>query len=206
MKRLTILFCMAFGCLISSIMGQLSVNTAITLLDASSSETEECYSLQLEATTIDVPLSTQSYRLYYDASGLRFLRQKTQTLLDQKVYEAPMVVQAIHNANATGYGSLDFDRNIGFINVVITHHEGKNPVVIPAGEWVSTLAVCFERIGEQKQIVWARTPVTKGYATAFTQIGGWVNNKAVPVVIIEYGDFKNGVAPTHKISETIIRY
>lgn len=205
MKTVYSLFFASF-CAIGGILdAQLSVNTAIRP-SKSSTPTEECYELLVQASEQDVPLSTQSYRLYYDASGLRFLRQRTSTVLDAQSYTPPNVLQAIHNANATGFGTLDFDKNIGFINLVINHLEGKQPTTIPSGQWQNTARICFEPIGEQKQIVWARSPVTNGYATAFTSIGAWIGQKTESLIILEYGDLRNGIAPDNKISESTIRY
>lgn len=133
---------------------------------------ELCYSIELKALDKDyLQLGSQTYRIYYDSNDGRFLRQSAESLLNATY--TLKVVQSVHNSDASGYGNIEFDSNLGFINITISDSGVLEELVSFSQEnWLSTANICFEKNEESSEIglIWARKELTNGYATAFTSV------------------------------------
>lgn len=156
-------------------------------------EAKICINIQAKSTNGQlINLGTQNYRFYYDASQLRFLRNKSKSVLPSDHYSDLKVVQAVHNSDASGYGNLEFSQTLGFVNMNI-HEMGdlSGLIQLPSEYWLTTTVVCFESQVRDPIInmVWGRSGLTEGYATAFTRIGSVTSEGMVNVVTIDYEDF-----------------
>jgi|GEM_PF-3077112 len=167
-----------------------------------------CYDIEVTLQSGEGRLSSQNYRLYYDASALKFDRRSALSALTTTTYNPLRVVQAMHNSNASGYGNLDFSGNIGYINMTITD-DVSHPSVedTPIGLPIKTASFCFERVAgsDGGDIVWARDPLTKGYASAFTELSLMDKTGTTEVVINEYIDVnQTGTNPNDRVVGTNI--
>jgi hypothetical protein len=190
MRRIVLILIVIVSLTTFQLIGQTKVG--VRLIETPSAFTAEvCYHIDITAIDHDVALSTQNYRLYYDASGLRFLRQQTKGELDPAKYGSPKIMQAIHDSDGSGFGNLDFGQHLGFINIIINHEEKDQTQLFKKGEWQTTSSLCFAILGENRNIVWARAPLTAGYASAFTSIAAIINDEVVEAEITDYNDISS---------------
>lgn len=150
-----------------------------------------CYDIEVTLHEGEGRLSAQNYRLYYDASALRFDRRSAISQLTTTTYNPMRVVQSMHNSNASGFGNLEFSSNLGYINMTITD-DVTYPSIdkIPAGAPIKTANFCFEVLvnATSGDIIWARDPITKGYASAFTELSIMNAQGTSKLDIIDYKD------------------
>ena len=134
----------------------------------------QCYIINLKSDFGgDVFLSSQNYRLYYDASALRFDRLSAHSLLPSKGYQDIKVMQALHNSNASGFGGLEFSANLGYINLSVNDKMDIAELLpLTLDTKIALASICFETVDPSKEpaLVWARDPLTSGYSSAFTEI------------------------------------
>ncbi len=190
---------------VMTINAQKSVALSISPAETIIPNDELCVELRIKAIDEELKLSSMSYRLYYDASGMRFLRLRTRTTLPSETFAPPKIIQAQHNADASGYGSLEFDRNIGFVNLVIQQREG-NTALLLSQEWLTSTTLCFEPLEGPRQVVWARHPLTSGYATAFSSVAYLENNELKEAHIVEYIDYSDKLKIQDIITQSEKRY
>ncbi len=157
------------------------------------SHTDYCYQIQvLHQDDSLAKLGTQNYRIYYDASQVRFLRERVVSLLPRGPYGEAKVIQAVHNSDASGFGNLDFSTTLGFINLSI-NDSGNTEELRELGnkEWVPTAEICFESLHSEPsvQLVWARKGLTDGYATAFTRVSMLYQGEVSTVEDLVHFDF-----------------
>lgn len=136
-------------------------------------DSEVCYLIQIKSVDAeDNHLKGQNYRFYYNASQLRFVRQSAESLLPRAGYQDLKVVQHFYNSNASGFGSLDFDATLGFVNLSIGDLADSDVRQELTREWQPTAQLCFKKNKNLSSydLVWARENLTSGYATAYTQL------------------------------------
>ena len=153
----------------------------------------DCFDVQVRLPDHEVVptiLGSQNYRIYYDASTLRFLRDHTVSHLNGHGYTDVRIIQAIHNSNAAGYGNLEFGESLGFINMSISDSGNPEVLLSLSQAWLSCAEICFENSASDNlgNIVFARQGLTDGYATAFTGISIFVDSKSEEATISNYGD------------------
>ncbi len=133
---------------------------------------QKCYQLQIKAIQNSSQLlGSQSYRIFYNAEEGRFLRSATTNLIGEQY--GLKIVQSIYNSDASGFGNLNFDSSLGFINITITDSGNRDDMVsLIQDKWLSTAQICFEKNMDKSNLnlVWAREGLTDGYATAYTGV------------------------------------
>ena len=151
-----------------------------------------CLEVQIKTDPDAISLAAQNYRFYYDASNFRFDRLRSHSLLPDNAYSPLTIKQDIFNSNAAGFGSLEFDAHLGFVNMQISDSGNLDKLVsLTTDEWVSTAQVCFENIESLNPtltLIWAREGFTEGYATAFTEIAQIKNGKLIqsPLILHDF--------------------
>jgi len=143
-----------------------------------------------------IPLADQNYRLFYDSKRLELEDAKLKSFLPRSSYESLDINQTLHDIDARGYGDLKFSQNLGFINYSIKAldtDQTDNVITLPPNSpWMSTTNICFNTndVLGPVNIVWARDGLTDGYATAYTEISQYQDEKQTsPVLIQIYHDF-----------------
>jgi hypothetical protein len=197
MKTIQLILLFVIGIFIfrNQLIGQ-NEPVEIRLLNKSIEEEDmfPCLDVQIKTTASVFSLAAQNYRLYYDASNFRFDRIRSQSILPDNVYSPLTIKQDIFNSNATGFGSLEFDAHLGFVNMTISDSGNLDELVsLSTDEWVSTAQVCFENIENSNPaltLIWAREGFTEGYATAFTEIAQIKNGKLIQSQLI-FHDFQS---------------
>lgn len=156
-----------------------------------------CYDITLTAPVAsgaEVPslLGSQNYRFYYDARQLRFRQDQSRSLLPSAMYSDLILIQDIHDSDARGFGSLDFDQHLSFINIAINDGgDPQNLVSLPSEAKIKSARVCFDNANKgDHEIIWSRRGVTDGYATAFTEIS-YYNGVKVKKAQLEYIDLES---------------
>ncbi|MFK7979163.1 MAG: T9SS type A sorting domain-containing protein [Saprospiraceae bacterium] len=143
-----------------------------------------CYDIQLaSADGIDLNLAGQNYRLYYDANQLSYDKASSQILLPEEKYTALAIKDNLQNIDASGAGSLEFNRHLSFLNIGNDLKDEENGgTILPAdGNWISTANVCFKlkendnqaAMAKKFNVYWARPTLTQSYATAYVEIAEW---------------------------------
>lgn len=168
-----------------------------------------CFEVQLASgQASDFILAGQNYRLYYDASLLKYNAAKSKTLLPSTLYTQPMVKDNLYNIDASGAGVLPFEKHLAFLNVGLDlSNVSTGGIILPAsGAWKSTLQLCFDlkqdidaqALANSKSIFWARADLTDSYATAYVEVAEWVNPDVTqPAIAREYYDMDlSTVLPT----------
>ena len=155
-------------------------------------EGSQCYEIILRSTdTGGALLSSQNFRMYYDASVLRFDRLKSLSLLPSAGYGEIKVMQAVHNSNALGFGGLEFAANLGYVNLAINDRRDKaNLLPIPKDMDLAMASICFEVVDAtgDPTLVWARYPLTSGYSSAFTEVALYKNGVLSILKDLEFQD------------------
>lgn len=157
----------------------------IRLKQVLTSSTESCYDIQVKTNNFNEwMLSSQNYRLFFDAGQVHYNPAKTTSLLPSQYLEYTDV-NYFNGIDANSYGNLSFDNNLGFLNGHIVHNDlDVNGIFIPNDQtWYSTVNICFDHISpelldESKKgfdAVWAEDGLTNGYAPAFIVISEYFN-------------------------------
>ncbi|HLO53293.1 MAG TPA: hypothetical protein VK169_03340 [Saprospiraceae bacterium] len=133
----------------------------------------------------DVILAGQNYRLYYNSNSARFT-ENVQFYLP-KSYTKLELVQHFFNQNATGYGELAFEENLGFINLACDYNlESQKPIVLKSNQELLVFSLSFECNDINTfELKWAEDNITSGYATALNEIAGIVKDSLVALKIHE---------------------
>lgn len=159
---------------------------------------QTCFEIEVKKTQpfSDSYLGTQNYRFYYDASQLRFNRDHSKSLLGVSSYSDLSIKQDIFNSNAAGFGTLEFDDHLGFVNIAIVDSGQPDKLVsLDTEVWQSTARICFEHVSTgaaQANLIWARQGLTEGYATAFTEVEQVTENASLSSEII-YHDLQSEI-------------
>jgi hypothetical protein len=161
-----------------------------------SPNSKACFDVQLRsAQPQDLNLAGQNYRLYFDASILKYNEDFSVSYLPTDDYTALTLNQEILGADATGIGTLPYEGNLGFLNFSMDLSDTENGgIILPAdGEWKNTTRICFDLVNHDeppsKGIHWARPELTDHYATAFVEVAEWVAPyETVPAKANEFQD------------------
>lgn len=177
----------------------------------SGNQQESCYHIQLaSADAKDLNLAGQNYRLYYDASKLRIQVGTGKSLLPAEKYSALIIKNNLVDIDAGGIGNLAFEEHLGFINLGNDLKDELNGgIALPAsGEWVSTAKICFDRLyqettpdnsSEKNSLFWARSELTKAYATAYVEVAEWIApSTTVPAKAAVYFDEEASTSNTNQ--------
>ena len=156
-------------------------------------EGSQCYTIILNSRTTpgDELLSSQNFRLYYDASVLRFDRVRAKSLLPITGYTDLKVMQAVHNSNAQGFGGLEFAANLGYVNLSLNDRmDIASLLPIPNNTNMELASICFEVMDPSSEpaLVWARDPLTSGYSSAYTEIAHYKNGVFSVLKNIDFQD------------------
>lgn len=157
----------------------------IRLHMTSTSTSQSCYQIQLKSNNYESwKLSGQNYRLYFDADQVQYLPSNSTSLLPSQ-YTEYTDVSYFNGVNATGYGLLPYESNLGFINSYIDLDNLLiGGVDVPNDQsWLPTVELCFEHIAQgliDEDVVgfdtsWGRDGLTNGYARAYVEIAEWVS-------------------------------
>jgi len=164
----------------------------VSLEPTPSSDRTQCYNITLTSNgPTDAYLATQNFRLYYDASVLRFDRLSAESLLPNSGYKDLKVMQAVHNSNASGFGGLEFGANLGYINLSINDRmDISNLLPILPNNSMELASICFEIVepNSEPALVWARDPLTAGYSSAYTEISHYRNGELKIIENLEFRD------------------
>lgn len=189
------------------VFGTLSVSRAqqcllsVSLRPSNDKQADKaCYDLRIRSNQ-DIYLGSQNYRIYYDASQMRYLRDQSYSLLEGRTNSALKTNQLVHNANAFGYGNLEYSQTLGFVNLSIPFESGDGGLIkLKADGWVSSARLCFELSADTAHpaIVWGRPELTAGYSSAFTEISVIVNGLPVAAIISDYEDLQSEIRDREK--------
>lgn len=136
-------------------------------------------------------LAGQNLRAYFDSSVLAFDKNNSKSQLNNDIYSPLNIITHRENIDASRVGQLDFDKNLGFINMTIDLMDVTNGGTAISDEWVTiaTLAFDIKKKNATADIVWARLGAGDAYATAFVQISEWRNySTIVKTDVIEHTD------------------
>lgn len=141
--------------------------------------------IQVKADEAEMNLADQYYRFYYDAANMELNDFNIITNLPGELYYDAQVVEHVNGFDASRIGALDYDKNLGFVNLFIELSDLSTGGVSinPADGWVTVATVEFEIANAARPIyaTWAREAVTKDYASAFSIVSEWVQPQVVEV-------------------------
>ncbi len=122
-------------------------------------------------------LADQNYRLYFDASNLKFVRDKYRPDLPYDLYSELQFVEIVDKADASSVGGLRFDNELGFLNfnVDLLDDQSGGLRITPKDGWVKVLTLKFKisKPENLNEIIWSTRGRTDKYATAFVEIMEW---------------------------------
>ncbi|MEZ4910142.1 MAG: hypothetical protein R2774_04695 [Saprospiraceae bacterium] len=133
----------------------------------------------------DINLAGQNYRIYYNSEFGAFMEDKLVSKLPKSYTEMKIVQNFIHQ-NATGYGNLSYESDLGFLNLSCDYNLNSNhPITIGSSDEVEVCEIVFSSDDPfQIEFDWADENLTAGYATAFNEIA-MLSNKLLYKVPIE---------------------
>jgi len=133
----------------------------------------------------EVTVAGQNYRLYYNSKSAKFTGDVHSNL--PQSYTKLELVQHFFNQNATGYGNLAFEGNLGFINLSCDYKlESLDPIILKHNQEVLAFSLPFECNDINSfEIKWAEDQLTGGYATAFNELAGIVKDSLAALKIHE---------------------
>lgn len=168
--------------------------TDIRLNQTVSEDGVTCYDAELKYQGEEASLASQNYRLFYDASSLKFDEERSQLTTSSEDYTFN-VVQQNHGIDASGIGPLSFEKKLGFINATVLFKDIRlDGQRLKEGQgWTSIVRFCFESIGDEasKQVILARKDLTASYGRAFVELSIVDQTDAITSLpITSYTDIK----------------
>jgi len=155
---------------------------------ASSEKVDEnvCYTFSIKnEDNVPIGLAGQNYRVYYNSENSIFQENQLTSYLTDG-YQPLEIKQHFFDIDASGFGVLPFDHNLGFINLTTDYKlSSDNIITINPNEIVETAQVCFDK-GEDINFTWAQEGITSSYATAFVELSLYKDNQLVPAEIVDY--------------------
>jgi hypothetical protein len=118
-----------------------------------------------------ITLAGQNYRLYYDSeNGL--LNEKSIASLLPDGYTPLRLDQHFFDIDASGFGVLPYEGNLGFINISTDLNLNSSWVLELLPGVANTIGqFCFEgNLTTRPEITWSRDQLTHTYATAFVEL------------------------------------
>lgn len=166
------------------LLGQ--VNVVLNPMESDAS----CYDISIENTTSkDIRLAGQNYRIYYSAENSSFNAHGLKSYLPKEFTTMSIVQNMV--GDATGYGALPFEKNLGFINLATDYHlDSKKYLTIDAYTDYTVAQICFTD-NPPSELVWAAPGLTDGYATAFNEMAQVMENGMLEKLTIKELIVKN---------------
>lgn len=164
----------------------------MAITELSDSDSIFCVKVEMKNNSdADISLASQNYRLFYDAKSLRLIKTRDRLLLPDNFFTYNLV-QHTEDVDASGVGSLLFEKNLGFINatVILNDSNGGGLPINKKGGTQDVLQLCFEPIDSGRSVILARNPLTASYGRAFVEVGQLDKAGKISTVPIEqYHDF-----------------
>lgn len=153
-----------------SLAAQISVSMVEKLVEKSN---QKCFDVFVANKSENkLGLAGQNLRFFYNSDQMVFDDKSLVSLMPQQ-YTDIKLVQNYIDINAIGYGSLPFEKNMGFVNLAFDFKEyADSPLSLEKGGKVSVCSFCFnsDNFAELPEVVWAKESLTSNYATAFVQV------------------------------------
>ncbi|MEZ4910136.1 MAG: T9SS type A sorting domain-containing protein [Saprospiraceae bacterium] len=168
----------------------------------------QCYQINLiNLAQSEASLAGQNYRLYYSTDGVSLDESSITSMLPDS-YLPLKLVQHHHNVDASGFGVLTYDNNLGFINLATDYHLTSNkPLVLKHGVKNTVATLCFDVIeGKEPQFTWAQDHLTQTYATAFNEIALLNGSNLSKGKITEYRVQTGSITATQQPSVMDVSY
>lgn len=175
---------------------QSGLNLEIAKADASGESKQECVQLIVNNDNAqdELWLSSQNYRMYYDANSGTLNENTLKLNLPEDKYQLRLV-QHVDGVDATGTGGLAFEDNLGFINFSIVQTNLQQPGIALSSEQQPVISMCFDpKEGGVKplSIVMARADETSAYGRAYIELSSLGAKKELKTTkIISYKDYIN---------------
>lgn len=165
--KLFFTFCLALLTTIS-----IDAQVDVKLVELIDSEKQNCFSIEITNTgNEDVQLWGQNYRLYYNTSNVEFIEESLESNLSIAYYSEAVLKQHIYDVDASGFGVLPFESNLGFINFYIDDKtKVGGQIQLNKNKTLSIVEMCFDNKLYPGDIVWASEESTATYATAFNEM------------------------------------
>jgi Secretion system C-terminal sorting domain len=186
--------------------GQISVS--LTEMNGVSNLRQQCYQVELtNQGHNDITLAGQNYRLYYDSETAMLSESSIKTMLPSQ-YTSMNLVQHHFDVDASGFGVLPYDANLGFINIATDLNlSASGGVSISVGKTIAVLSMCFDVVeGKIPVFTWAQDQLTHTYATAFVEIATFDANKLKKVNISDYNIVQNSTTNTQHADVFDLKY
>ena len=187
---------------ISSTIAQSNVSFRLTTEDYSVDAKSTTVSVQIKAEDNAVNLADQYYRFYYDASNMKLNDFNIETSLPGALYYDAQVVEHISGFDASEVGLLEYDKNLGFINLFIELSDltSGGTIIRRQDGWVTVATVEFDIHNTLNPVyaTWARESKTSAYASAFALISEWIQPQVVEM--LHHTDFNDLYATAIKKS------
>lgn len=194
MKFLIFLFCQTV--LSTLIVAQSGLNVEITKKVSVDNANQDCVSLVVNNSDSqeELWLSSQNYRMYYDANSGTLNESTLKLDLPQDKYQLRLV-QHVDGVNAKGTGDIPFEESLGFINLSIVQTNLQQAGILLSSEEQSIISMCFDpKEGADKpiSIVLARADETSAYGRAYIELSSLGAEKELKTTrILSYKDYIN---------------
>lgn len=145
--------------------------------------------LEIRATDEPFLLSSHNLRIYYNSQVARL--SAFYSTLPGDMYDDIVIASLDQNTDASIISDLDYDRDLGFINLSTLHNFSNGSGVEVSNKWIKVGSLVFEGTADIRsmQATWARENATGAYATAYVEITEWKeNNISEKVEVSEYKD------------------
>lgn len=145
--------------------------------------------LEIKATDAPFMLSSHNLRIYYNTQVASL--SAFYSALPEEMYDDIVMSELIQNTDASIVNDLDYDEDLGFLNLSTEHNAADGSGVEVSEEWLKLGTIVFQGNGDIKsmQATWARERATGAYATAYVEITEWKeNNTSEKIVINEFKD------------------
>jgi len=181
------------------------INITMDLDPIQGSDVLQCYTVKLENPSPDpISLAGQNYRFYYNSKNVHFEASSLQSYLSND-YLPISVIQNIQNQSAQGFGNLEYESNLGFVNLATDFKLDGTPMLIPSMSDLSIVQLCFDKSLDDPylpiQIDWASEKTNK-YATAFNELAQYRNGKLKPIEILNYSVNTNALTRSLVLNST----
>ena len=185
---LAILFCTS-----TVVFSQSELSYRLVAKEYSQDDKNTAISIQIKADDASLNLADQYYRFYYDASNMKLNDQNTTTELPTSHYYQADIVEHIEGYDASRVGELEYDSELGFINLYIelTDLTTGGTAISPQDRWVTVATLDFSIENTDKPLIatWARADRTRNYTSAYAIVAEWQGKDLVAVTSEnEYND------------------
>ena len=118
-----------------AIVGRSQVSVTFSEIEKESVKGIRCYNIVLEAQGSNpILLAGQNYRLYYNSDGVLMQENSIKSFLPANSYLPLKLVQHYFDMDASGFGVLPYENNLGFINIATDYNlTSSEPIVLKKG-------------------------------------------------------------------------